>query len=182
MIELQEAFASIIRNVDPTSPRGGTADSPLRAAKAWKHFTGGYDLDPADILKTFEDGGENYNEMVIVKKIPLYSHCEHHLVPFFGVASVAYIPNGRIVGLSKINRVVDLYARRLQVQERLTNEIADAIMDNLLPEGVGVVIECRHLCMEMRGVMQQGHTTTTSALRGVFLQSECRSEFMELIK
>jgi len=121
--------------------------------------------------------------MVIVKDIPFYTHCEHHMAPFFGTATVAYIPNGRIVGLSKISRIVDMFARRLQVQERLTNQIADALAENLLPKGVGVVIKARHLCMESRGICQQGHHTITSALRGVLKEDEkARAEFMSLAK
>ena len=127
------------------------------------------------------DGAESYDEMVLVKNIPIYSQCEHHLVPFFGVAHIAYIPNGKIVGLSKLSRVADIFARRLQVQERLTNQIADALEDNLQPRGIAVVLECRHLCMEARGICQQGHTTVTSAMRGVLLNnSAARNEFLRL--
>jgi GTP cyclohydrolase I len=166
---------------DPT--RGGLAETPERVAKAWKFWGGGYDIDPASVLKTFEDGAEGVDEMVIVKKLPFYTHCEHHMAPFFGTATIAYLPNKKIVGLSKLARVLDIFARRLQVQERLTCQIADALMDNLEPLGCGVVIEARHLCMESRGIRQQGHSTITSALRGIFKSdSTVRSEFMSLAK
>jgi len=163
--------------------RGGLIETPKRYIKAWEHFTSGYDQDPAAILKVFEDGAETYNEMVLVRNIPVYSQCEHHLVPFFGVAHIAYIPDGSIVGLSKLSRLVDIFARRLQVQERLTNQIAEAIEANLNPQGVAVILECRHLCMESRGISQQGMVTTTSAMKGAFIdQHETRAEFLSLIK
>jgi GTP cyclohydrolase I len=163
--------------------RGGLVETPKRFLKAWDHWTSGMDKDPADILKTFEDGAEKCDEMVLVKNIPAYSKCEHHLADIFGVAHVAYIPDGRIVGLSKLNRLVDMYGRRLQVQERWTNQVADALEKHLKPKGVAVIIEARHMCMESRGVCQQGHSTVTSAMRGVFRESQnTRSEFMGLIK
>jgi GTP cyclohydrolase IA len=163
--------------------RGGLLETPKRYLKAWQHWAGGYKEDPAALLKCFEDGAEKCDEMVLVKSIPVYSHCEHHLAPFFGTAHVAYIPDGRIVGLSKISRLVDVFARRLQVQERLTNQIADAMEQNLKPKGVAVVIECRHLCMESRGIQRQGSSTTTSAMRGVFRDNAAaRAEFMGLVR
>lgn len=162
--------------------RGGLSETPARFLKAWKHYSSGYDIDPASILKVFKDGAEKVDEMVLVKSIPVYSHCEHHLAPFFGVAHVAYIPDGKIVGLSKLSRLVDVFSRRLQVQERLTNQIVDAINDNLQPLGAAVVLECRHMCMEARGIQRQGSTTITSAVRGVFKSPEVRAEFMSLIK
>lgn len=162
--------------------RGGLKDTPDRVAKAWAFWSKGYNEDPAEILKVFEDGAENVDEMVTVRGIPFYTHCEHHMAPFFGKATVAYVPNGKIVGLSKINRLVDCFARRLQVQERLTTQIADAIMEHLQPKGVGVLIEARHLCMESRGVCQQGHSTVTSALRGVMVDGTVRQEFLHLAK
>lgn len=178
-----EIAQQLIQEVGEDYTRGGLIETPKRYMKAWHHFTSGYKKDPADILKVFEDGGEEYEEMVLVKNIPIYSQCEHHLVPFFGVAHIAYIPDGKIVGLSKLSRVADIYARRLQVQERLTNQIATALQDNLKPLGVAVVVECRHLCMESRGICQQGHTTITSSMHGAFLDNATtRSEFMELIK
>lgn len=166
---------------DPT--RGGLLETPARVLKAWRHWTSGYKTDIPGLLKTFEDGADGCDEMVIVKDIPFYTHCEHHMAPFFGTATVAYIPDGKIVGLSKLSRVVDAFARRLQVQERLTNQVADALWENLAPKGVGVVIRARHLCMESRGICQQGHHTITSALRGVMRDSAAaRSEFMDLAR
>ena len=154
--------------------------TPERAAKAMKFLTEGYDKDPKQILQSamFE---ETYNEMVIVKDIELYSLCEHHILPFFGKAHIAYIPNGHIVGLSKLPRVVDVFSRRLQVQERLTEQILDCINSTLRPEGVAVVIEASHMCMMMRGVKKQNSTTTTSGFRGSFKETETRNEFLKLI-
>lgn len=163
--------------------RGGLVETPERFLKAWKYWTKGYDEEPSEILKSFEDGAEDYDQLVLVKDIPLYSHCEHHLAPFFGVAHVGYIPNKRIVGLSKINRLVDVFARRLQVQERLTNQIASALQQELNPFGVAVILECRHMCMESRGICQQGHSTTTSAMHGIMRESDsARAELLELLK
>lgn len=162
--------------------REGLQDTPSRVAKAWQFWCKGYGEDPAAILKTFEDGAAGVNEMVMVRDIPFYTHCEHHMAPFFGRATVAYIPKGRIVGLSKINRLVDCFARRLQVQERLTTQIADAIHEHLEPLGVGVIVRARHMCMESRGVCQQGHETITSALRGVMFEGPARQEFLNLAK
>ena len=161
--------------------REGLVKTPERVAKAWQFLTHGYGLDPDAVLRSalFE---EDYSEMVLVKDVEVYSLCEHHALPFFGKAHVAYIPNGRIVGLSKIPRVVDVFARRLQVQERLTLEIRDAVERVLEPEGVAVVIEAQHLCMMMRGAEKQNSMTTTSAMSGVFLdQPDTRAEFMRLI-
>ena len=163
---------------DPT--RNGLLKTPERVAKALQFLTHGYDLDAAKILKgaMFE---EEYSQMVVVKDIEVFSLCEHHLLPFFGKAHIAYIPNGHIVGLSKIPRVVDIFARRLQVQERLTNEIRACIQDTLKPIGVAVVIECKHLCMAMRGVQKQNSVTTTSAFTGEFARERTRNEFLRLI-
>lgn len=161
--------------------REGLVDTPARMAKAWGHWTSGYAVDVPALLKVFEDGAENYDEMVMVKDIPIYSKCEHHLADIFGTATIAYIPNGKVVGLSKLSRVADAFARRLQVQERLTTQIADALNDNLNPTGVGVIIKARHMCMESRGICQQGHHTVTSALRGVFkTDPTARAEFLRL--
>ena len=136
-------------------------------------------MDPKSILKVFEDGAEKHDQMVTVKDIPFYSHCEHHLAPFFGTVTISYIPNGKIVGLSKLSRLADMFARRLQVQERLTDQIADALMEHLGPIGVGVMIKARHMCMESRGTRQQGHHTITTALRGVMkTEHQTRSEFL----
>ena len=151
-----------------------------RAAKAMQFLTHGYDVNPKEILRSalFH---EEYSQMVIVKDIEVYSLCEHHLLPFFGKAHIAYIPNGVITGLSKLPRVVDAYARRLQVQERLTNEIRDCIQETLKPLGVAVVLECTHLCMQMRGVQKQNSVTTTSAFTGAFLKEPTRKEFISLV-
>lgn len=161
--------------------REGLKETPARVVKAWAKWFEGYVLDPADIFKTFSDGSENYDQMVVVKDIPFYSHCEHHIAPFFGTATIAYIPYKKIVGLSKLSRLVDIFARRLQVQERLTTQIADAIVKHLEPVGVGVIIKARHLCMESRGISKQGHHTITSAIHGAVKDSaETRAEFMRL--
>lgn len=161
--------------------RGGLQETPSRAVKAWEEWTSGYRKRPEDILKVFEDGAENCDEMVVVQDIPVYSHCEHHLAPIFGTATVGYLPDKKIVGLSKLNRLVDMYARRLQVQERMTNQIANALMTHLAPRGVGVVIKARHFCMESRGVKQTGSVTTTSAMLGAFREdATVRSEFLNL--
>lgn len=179
---VEDHFIRILQFIGEDPQREGLLETPTRVAKAWQHWAGGYGRDPADILKTFEDGAEGVDEMVVVKDIPFYTNCEHHMAPFFGTATVAYIPEGRIVGLSKINRLVDCFARRLQVQERLTTQIAEAIMEHLKPKGVGVVLKARHLCIESRGVCQQGSSTTTSALRGVFADGTVRQEFLQLAR
>lgn len=180
---IEDHIVRLLQYVGEDPQRGGLLETPARVAKAWKFWCGGYDSDPAAILKTFEDGAEGCDEMVMVKDIPFYTHCEHHLAPFFGTATIAYLPNKKIVGLSKLNRVLDIYSRRLQVQERLTAQVADAINENLKPLAVGVVIKARHLCMESRGVCQQGHHTVTSALRGVFkTEASARAEFLALAR
>jgi GTP cyclohydrolase IA len=167
----------IVCNEDPD--REGLRDTPSRVTAAWDHWCSGYDVDIPELLKTFEDGANGYDEMVVRKGIPVYSHCEHHMAAIFGTATVAYIPNGKIVGLSKMDRLVDAFARRLQVQERMTNQIADAMMEHLKPLGVGVWMSCRHLCIESRGVQNMDSTTITTSLRGVFLDKpEVRSEFL----
>jgi GTP cyclohydrolase I len=173
-------YKNILDDVGENPSREGLLKTPVRAAKAMQFLTQGYDLNPAEILRSamFK---EDYSQMVIVKDIEVYSLCEHHLLPFFGKAHIAYIPNGQIVGLSKLPRVVDAFARRLQVQERLTNEIRDCIQDTLNPHGVAVVIECSHLCMQMRGIQKQNSATTTSAFTGEFLKDATRKEFISLI-
>jgi len=173
-------YKQILGDIGEDPSREGILKTPERAAKALQYLTHGYDLDATAILKSamFK---EDYNQMVIVKDIEVYSLCEHHLLPFFGKAHVAYIPNGHIVGLSKIPRVVDVFARRLQVQERLTNEIRDCIQNTLNPAGVAVVIECKHMCMSMRGIQKQNSLTTTSAFTGAFENDKTRSEFLRLI-
>ena len=180
---IESNITRLLQFIGENPSRQGLQETPKRVAKAWQHWTSGYSKKPEDILKVFEDGADGCDEMVIIKNIPFYTHCEHHLAPFFGTASVTYIPDGKIVGLSKISRIVDMFSRRLQVQERLTNQIADALNNNLHPKGVGVVITARHLCMESRGICQQGHSTVTSALRGVLKENpSARAEFLELIK
>lgn len=171
----------LLQLVGEDPEREGLLETPERVVKAWRHWCSGYGKNPADIMKVFKDGGEQYNQMVIVKDIPIYSHCEHHLAPIFGTASIAYIPNGKIVGLSKLSRLADMFARRLQVQERLTDQIADALVEHLAPVGVGVIIRARHLCMESRGTCQQGHHTITTALRGAIKdEPQTRAEFLKL--
>jgi len=178
--KLSVNYRAILEERGENPEREGLLKTPERVAKAMQYLTHGYDLNPAEILKSamFK---EEYSQMVLVKDIEVYSMCEHHLLPFFGKAHVAYIPNGHIVGLSKIPRIVDAFARRLQVQERLTNEIRDCIQDTLKPLGVGVVIEAQHLCMQMRGIQKQNSVTTTSAFTGEFLNETTRSEFIKLI-
>lgn len=173
-------YKEILGLIGEDVSREGLIETPMRVAKAVQFFTHGYDIDPADILRSamFE---EDYKQMVIVKEIEIYSLCEHHMVPMIGKAHIAYIPNGKIVGLSKIPRVVDCFARRLQVQERLTKQIKDCIQDTLNPLGVAVVIEAQHLCMSMRGVQKQNSVTTTSDFTGAFLRKETREEFLHLI-
>lgn len=174
-------YHDILKDLGENPLREGLLKTPERVSKALHFLTHGYDLDPAEILRSAMFS-EDYSQMVIVKDIEIYSMCEHHLLPFFGKAHVAYIPNGRIVGLSKIPRVVDAFARRLQVQERLTMEIRNCIEDTLDPHGVAVVIEAKHLCMVMRGIQKQHSTTTTSAFTGEFNVDKTRSEFLRLIQ
>ena len=178
---IHDNITRLLQFVGENPEREGLKETPARVAKAWQHWCGGYDVNIPALMKTFKDGADGCDEMVVVRDIPFYSHCEHHLAPFFGTATVAYIPDGQVVGLSKIPRVVNAFARRLQVQERLTNQIADALQTHLKPKGVGVIIKARHLCMESRGIEQQGHSTTTSALRGVIRElPEARAEFLSL--
>jgi GTP cyclohydrolase IA len=159
----EPAIESLLRDVigeDPT--REGLLETPKRVVKAWKHWTAGYHQDPADVLKTFEDGAEGTTgQWVIVKDIPIYSHCEHHLAPFFGTATIGYMPVGRVVGLSKLSRLADVFAKRLQVQERLTRQIAGALMEHIEPLAAMTIINCRHMCMESRGVARSGASTIT---------------------
>lgn len=178
--KLSESYRSAIELLGEDPQREGLLKTPERVAKAMQFITQGYNTDAREILNSAKFH-ESYSEMVIVKDIELYSLCEHHMLPFFGKAHVAYIPNGYITGLSKIARVVDSYARRLQVQERLTHQILDCIQEALDPQGVAVVIEAKHLCMMMRGVQKQNSVTTTSAFSGQFEKNETRSEFLRLI-
>lgn len=184
-IRLTEIAHQFVRAIDGVKfsedLREGLKDTPERMAKAWEFWTSGYGTNPAEILKVFEDGAQNYDQMVIVKDIPLFSKCEHHFADIFGTVTIAYIPKGKIVGLSKLSRLADCFARRLQVQERLTCQIADAMVEHLQPHGVGVLVRARHMCMESRGISQQGHHTITTALRGVLLtEPAARQEFMGL--
>jgi GTP cyclohydrolase I len=178
--DVKERYQLIISDLGEDITREGLTKTPERAAKAMQFLTQGYEQDAVEILRSamFK---ESYNEMVIVKDIELYSLCEHHILPFFGKAHVAYIPNGQIVGLSKIPRIVDVFARRLQVQERLTEQILNCIDSTLQPQGVAVVIEASHMCMMMRGVQKQNSVTTTSGFRGDFKNIETRTEFLKLI-
>ena len=175
-----KAYSNILNLIGEDASRNGLINTPKRASKAMQFLTQGYNMNAEEILKSamFE---EDYSQMVVVKDIELYSLCEHHMLPFFGKAHIAYIPNGHIVGLSKIPRIVDAFARRLQVQERLTNEIRDCLQNTLKPLGVAVVIEAQHLCMQMRGVQKQNSVTTTSAFTGEFEKQATRKEFISLI-
>lgn len=179
---LSDTYKKIIGLIGENIQREGLIKTPQRAAKAIQFLTQGYDQNPEQILNS-AIFSEDYSQMVLVKEIEFYSLCEHHLLPFFGKAHIAYIPNGKIVGLSKLPRVVDALARRLQVQERLTNEVRDCLENTLNPKGVAVVMEAKHLCMQMRGVEKQNSLTTTSAFSGEFLKSEkTRLEFINLIQ
>ncbi len=178
---LSAHYTEVLKEIGENPAREGLLKTPERVAKSMQFLTHGYEMKPAEILRSamFQ---EEYSQMVLVKDIEVYSMCEHHMLPFFGKAHVAYIPDGHIVGLSKIPRVVDAFARRLQVQERLTNEIRDCIHETLKPLGVAVVIEASHLCMQMRGIQKQNSVTTTSAFTGIFLRDHrSREEFIKLI-
>ncbi|MBT9330654.1 GTP cyclohydrolase I FolE [Paracidobacterium acidisoli] len=177
----QDIYRELIRRFDEDPTRDGLLRTPERMEKTIAFLTKGYHEDPTAILRgaMFD---VDYDEMVIVKDIEMFSLCEHHMLPFFGKVHVAYIPNGKVIGLSKIPRLVEVFARRLQVQERLTRQIADAIHDAIAPQGVGVVIEARHLCMMMRGVEKQNSSTVTSAMVGVFQKQNTRAEFLSLVR
>ena len=177
---LSENYKTIIENLGEDVNREGLQKTPERVAKAMQFLTHGYDLDPLEILKSALFT-EDHQQMIVVKDIEVYSMCEHHMLPFFGKAHVAYIPNGKIVGLSKIPRIVDAFARRMQVQERLTDEIKNCIQEALNPLGVAVVIEAQHMCMQMRGIQKQNSYTTTSSFIGAFEKDKTRKEFISLI-
>ncbi|MEJ6737391.1 MAG: GTP cyclohydrolase I FolE [Flavobacteriales bacterium] len=177
---LSNHYKKIITDLGEDVTREGLEKTPERVAKAMQFLTHGYDLKPAEIIKSAMFT-EDHNQMVIVKDIEVYSMCEHHMLPFFGKAHIAYIPNGKIVGLSKIPRIVDAFARRMQVQERLTDEIKDCLNDTLNPLGVAVVIEAQHMCMQMRGIQKQNSFTTTSSFVGAFEKDSTRKEFITLI-
>lgn len=178
--DLTGNFGNIITRLGEDISREGILKTPERAAKAMQFLMQGYNADPEEVLRSamFK---EDYNEMVVVKDIELYSLCEHHMLPFFGKAHIGYIPDGYIVGLSKLPRVVDVFARRMQVQERLTHDILECINNTIKPKGVAIVIEAQHMCMMMRGVQKQNSVTTTSGFRGQFEKIETRNEFMKLI-
>lgn len=180
--QIAEIYRTVIEQIGEDPNREGLLKTPERVAKSLQFLTHGYELDPKAILESalFH---EEYSEMVLVKDIEVYSLCEHHMLPFFGKAHIAYIPDGTIVGLSKIPRVVDAFSRRLQVQERLTIEIRDCIQETIKPKGVAVVIECAHMCMQMRGVQKQNSVTTSSAFTGLFLSNDStRKEFINLVQ
>jgi GTP cyclohydrolase IA len=178
-IKIENATFDLLEAIGENPDRQGLVETPNRVAKAWLEMTSGYSKSAEEILKVFEDGAENYDQMVTVKNIPFYSHCEHHLVPFFGTVAISYIPDGKIVGLSKLSRLVQAFAKRLQVQERMTAQIADALNEHLSPKGVGVYVKARHLCMESRGICQQGSETITTALRGIILDdASAKAEFL----
>ena len=180
-IQFEEAVRAMMRHVGEDPQREGLLDTPKRVKKAYEFIFGGYKQDAREILESALFTSSN-DEMVLIKDIEFYSTCEHHLLPIIGRAHVAYIPNGKVMGLSKIPRVVDVFARRMQIQEQLTEQIADAIMETIDPKGVAVVIQARHMCMEMRGVEKINSTTTSSALRGLFKKDEkTRAEFFSLI-
>jgi len=180
--DIANSIKTLLSEIGENPEREGLLKTPERVSKSMEFLTNGYEKNPSEILKSAMFS-ESYSQIVLVKDIELYSLCEHHMLPFFGKAHIAYIPNGHIVGLSKIPRIVDVFSRRLQVQERLTDEIKDCIQETLNPKGVAVVIEAQHLCMQMRGVQKQHSSTTTSAFSGIFISDEkTRAEFMNLIK
>jgi GTP cyclohydrolase I len=177
----EELVREMLSRVGEDPSREGLINTPQRVVKSMQHLTRGYSQQPSDVL----NGAlftVDYDEMVIVKDIEMFSLCEHHMLPFFGKVHIAYIPNGKVIGLSKLPRLVEVFARRLQVQERLTTQLADAIQETIQPQGVGVVIEARHLCMMMRGVEKQHSAAVTSAMLGVFRQQETRNEFLSLLR
>lgn len=181
--EAEAAVTTLLEYLGENPNREGLRDTPARVVKAWGEWASGYRVDPATVLRTFKDGAASVDEMVVVHNIPIVSKCEHHLADIIGTAHVGYLPRGRIVGLSKIPRLVEVFARRLQVQERMTGQIADALMRNLKPFGAGVLIRAAHHCMSTRGVRVHGSVTTTSAMRGAFLKREStRAEFLNLCR
>lgn len=179
----EDAIVRLLQHIGEDPEREGLKETPARVIRAWKEWAAGYNQNPAAVLKTFVDGANGADEMVIVHNCPVVSRCEHHLADIIGNAHVGYIPNGKIVGLSKLARVVEIFARRLQVQERMTVQIADALVEHLQPKGVGVLMRCAHHCMSTRGVRVHGSVTTTSAMRGALLKSgNARAEFLELCR
>ena len=180
--EIQSSVHRILQLLGEDSEREGLIKTPLRVARAMQFLTSGYTQDPVEILNSAKFHEDGYNQMVIVKDINFYSLCEHHMLPFYGTVHIAYIPNGEVTGLSKLARVVDVFSRRLQIQERMTKQIREAIQEALHPMGVMVVVEAQHMCMQMRGVQKQGSITTTSDFSGAFNQAKTREEFLSLIK
>lgn len=179
---LEPSIKALLLRMGEDPERGGLLETPHRVLKAWSFFSSGYRAKAHDVMKMFEDGASGTNEMVFQGSIPLWSMCEHHMLPFWGVAHIGYIPDRRILGLSKFSRLVDVYARRLQVQERLTVQIADALWINASPLGLGVVLECRHTCMEARGVERARSVTKTTALYGSFKTHDgARQEFLSSV-
>ena len=177
---IQENVIRLLQYIGEDPMREGLIETPARVEKAYKEWFSGYGHEGSEVLKTFEDGAEKTDEMIVVGPISFYSHCEHHIAPFFGSVYIAYIPDGKIVGLSKFARLVEIYSRRLQVQERLTTQIAESLQEGLSPKGVAVLVKARHLCMESRGAKSIGSTTTTSKLLGAMKTSEARAEFLRL--
>jgi GTP cyclohydrolase I len=180
MSQREELIRQLLQTVEPNIDREGLLETPKRVDKAYGHLFSGYGQDPASLMTIFDD--EKYDEMILVKNIEFYSTCEHHMLPFFGRAHIAYVPSGKIIGLSKMPRLVDIFSRRLQNQERITTQIADALQDMVAPKGVAVVLEAKHFCMMARGVEKQMSEVTTSALRGLFKKDpSTRAEFFSLI-
>lgn len=180
--EIQSSVRQILHLLGEDPEREGLVKTPLRVARAMQFLTSGYTHDPVEILNSAKFHEDGYNQMVIVKDINFYSLCEHHMLPFYGTVHIAYIPDGEVTGLSKLARVVDVFSRRLQIQERMTKQIREAIQEALHPMGVMVVVEAQHMCMQMRGVQKQGSSTTTSDFSGAFNQAKTREEFLSLIK
>jgi GTP cyclohydrolase I len=181
MSKIEKLIKELLLEIGEDPSREGLLKTPERVAKSYKTLFSGYNIDPASIITVFDD--EKYDEMIVVKDIEFYSFCEHHMLPFFGKAHIGYIPNGKIVGLSKIPRIVDIFSRRLQNQERITQQVATCLMDLLQPKGVGVVLESKHLCMMARGVEKQNSSVRTSMMKGLFRERDnTRAEFLELIK
>ncbi len=181
MSKIEKLIKELLLEIGENPDREGLLKTPERVAKSYKTLFSGYNIDPASVITVFDD--EKYDEMIVVKDIEFYSFCEHHMLPFFGKAHIGYIPNGKIVGLSKIPRIVDIFSRRLQNQERITQQVATCLMELLQPKGVGVILESKHLCMMARGVEKQNSVVRTSAMKGIFKEKDnTRAEFLELIK
>lgn len=178
--KIKKYLKKILKYIGEDSEREGLLETPDRIIRSWKELYSGYIMNPEDIMTVFEDGA--CNEMVVLKKINFYSTCEHHMLPFYGKISIGYVPNKKVIGLSKLARLVEIYARRMQIQEKMTSQIADCLMQYLQPKGAMVICEAQHLCMVARGIKSQDAEMTTSAIRGIFDQIEVRNEFLSLIK